>query len=318
MKLALARCVRCGKTFDFDMYSGLCPECGCFHRKPGVSAHEPGGIKDKTIVRPEAHTIEAEYERHIKWDEMLGRPHDHKTTTEGRKTTTEGKKTTTEGKKTTTEGKKVTAAGSNIPVTGEVRGVGKMVGIVVAAAVIVLILASALPYVMDKIIPLFGESVRPTEGMEIVAGSCGEEHTAGDYTYVVSDAYALVSSEEAKTRYDVDIPDDSKLVIVSMDILYSGEGDVDYGKRTMPYVNDGTAYREYIGTDQVDPVLQDFGVYDMMISGYDIYVSGERAWGFIPYLVDADADMITVCCECRSGDSLKEIYEVSLPVQKAE
>lgn len=74
-------CVRCKRMYDFDLYSGLCPHCGCFHRKPGVSlngqSYNPMG---KTVVHPEANTLEARYERHIREDKRRGVAHDdHKT-----------------------------------------------------------------------------------------------------------------------------------------------------------------------------------------------------------------------------------------------
>lgn len=76
-------CVRCKKVFDFELYAGLCPHCGCFHRQPGVSLNgKQLAESPKTVVKPEHHTIEADYERHMKMDELMGKDHysSHKTT----------------------------------------------------------------------------------------------------------------------------------------------------------------------------------------------------------------------------------------------
>lgn len=74
-------CVRCKRIFDFELYSGLCPHCGCFHRRPGISLngqkYEPMG---KTVVRPDIDTLEHSYEKHLRQDQKKGIDHsNHKT-----------------------------------------------------------------------------------------------------------------------------------------------------------------------------------------------------------------------------------------------
>jgi len=252
-------------------------------------------MKEKTVVRPEAHTLEAEYEKHIKWDEILGRPHDHKT---------------------------VIPTPRSSQVSGEVRNAKKVIRIVLFLIVLFTVLTVAMAILFEEYgndigASLFG-SPNPLENMEVTAGAIEEIHTAGDFEYTVYGAYRLVSSQEAADYFEVEIPSESKLAIVALDMAYSGDNELEYDERTMPYVYDGKDYRESADPSALAPVLEAFGVEDLMISGYDVYMQGSAASGYLAYLVDEDADMITVCCECKSGDTLGEIYEVSVPLQEVE
>lgn len=75
MRIKKVPCARCKKLFDYELYSGLCPHCGCYHRAVGKAGDANLMPSPKTKVKPESGTLEAAYEKHIKQDKARGIDH---------------------------------------------------------------------------------------------------------------------------------------------------------------------------------------------------------------------------------------------------
>lgn len=333
MKLQKVPCARCKKSFDFELYAGLCPNCGLAHQAPG-DAHFEKLIVEKTEAQKNQQAVvvhktqadkkrieqvskkhdrdsaAAEYKRHEDLDRLLGRDHyDHHDTKEDPHIAQMKQAVETQKKdwnsqirpeimKEQKKANKSKSAYSSFVVI--------MVLVIIFSVLVICYVEPFQEYLSDHI---SGTDVN------IVQGSVNEVIESGDYSYCVYDAYILSDPVRAYEYDGTELPEGTKLVAVGMAIEYTGEQVDDLDDRYLPYVYDGDRYTEPASYSKYSGIARQYGIDDHTVDGYNVYTYEGAHEGYVYYLVDEDADMITVCLEGRSGGYLKEIYEVTVSLQ---
>lgn len=324
MKIVKSCCVRCRKLFDFELYNGLCPHCGCFHRAPGVSMNVGSAdMREKTKVKAEHGSVEAMYQKHLKEDALNGKnhmnghkdsmpdPHDFEMRkdveapiqdvfidTLGRRDgSVPVKPAVTVSKKETSHKKKMNPIGA----------------IVVIIAIVSMISSSAGGFeslvedvIGDFISDIKGYFVDEDDNLTDLSQygyySQYEDIHAGDFTYCVGGGYTIGDHDECMNYYSVDIPEDKKVIVVDYTISYSGKL-LDEQTGILPYVYDGNDYAFPDDTGIAETISDIDGYSDYVLDTQSVFGDGDEHAGYCFYVVDKDCEAVTVSLLSISGDS---------------
>lgn len=337
MKITKSFCVRCGKLFDFDLYSGLCPHCGCFHRSPGKTNNA------KTIVRPTKDSVQAKVNEHLKEDAKKGVKHDqHKTSANVKTTATPVKvvtntktatKTTTSNYNTSTSPKVNVTKTYNRKVDVSKRNNTLRIIIIVffALSIISTVLESIdikdLMYQMEY---FFEDITGDTAAVKKADSEIddfffdaepGEEISGGDYTYTVYEAYKLGTAEEiAEYVHDFALPEGKMLVAVDLSMVYTGKSVEDPGMYYMPMLYSDGEYSGFIDPEEVYSVATEMGIAEYSIWPDYIYAnpSDECIEGYLYYIVNDTCDDVTVALELFDGNEMQAMCNVTVPLEEVE
>lgn len=303
MKVLLTACSRCKKSFDFEFYNGLCPNCGCFHRAPGQTLNgTPFNEPPKTVAKAEWGTTEAKYETHMKLDKLRGVDHyEHKDT----KPDIHERQTATRNRAYSTRNVDSSANRSSaMPFIKLVRVI--VVFVCLISLFSSLASAGVLGDFLDSVVGEFSitRSVKPFEVKEY-----------GDTIFEVYTAYSLSNSKALKANYGIDVPENKQLVAVSLDMCYNGEQPY-YGDKAMPVVfdknNGENVLAEALDSDIYIQVANDYEIGAVLLDKDTVYSSGRYEYGYLFYLVDQDADSIRFQVPCIIDGKVARKYTVEL------
>lgn len=298
------RCGRCGKHFDEEMYSGICPKCGHFNNRRTeydvsryFSAKFDDGGKTSTGVQAA--------KQHEKLHEMYDKYNMHR------------------------PGSKQGGTGG-YPQTGPHR-VKKEKNIVTPVCVVMAVLVIAFTTVACNLKKREITEIYRTVDFEWETAEAGQ-------IFEVNDRLLLVEGAEVvDTSMMSGIAEEEKLVAVTVEILPSEEWNSDWAYHVV-YLSDGYTCRECLDSYALGTItsLDEFPVgadpYDIMEELYDMresmgediltesdylnYDYGEGRTGKFYFLADGDVRNVTISFEQEGTEKGVPVLEkrVSVPL----
>lgn len=278
----MARCKRCGASFDYDKRDGVCPKCCFYNRPPGREQTDDEwmknyNIEDNSYELPRS-VVEQEQEKSKKNSEYYDRK------TERRK------RDIREEKDGTSVVKKI---------------------ILILLVFVVLVTVAAGVFYGLRTSDVSGESENYDIQIKMASDQAANDGiTAGDITYKVGEVKVLFAAGELQ-----DLPEGEKCIGIWIEDDESG---VNYDgiNWERPYVYDGYNYREMLYVNGLEDAAKFEGM-DIMAK----YLSYYDQAGYAVYFVAADATSVTLSLPCQSvseGNSKKkdytEVIDVVLPI----
>lgn len=293
----MAKCRRCGATFDYDKKDGVCPKCCFYNRPPGAPHHDDEwistyNVEDNTYELPKSIVETAEEEP----GSILKRIHarERRKYTSSKECRTEGSHVHTESRASRTHDRSAESSPGR-HIRKSISGI--ILGIVLAAVLIIIISGYMVRNISDT--GLFSTWDRNRKSFEVKEGTADELQAGlpvGDLTFYTDDQGAVVLFNEGELP---EIPAGEKCIGIHLsdnesDLNYSG---IDWKR---PYVFDGKYYRELVDANvmnskRLSETLNTEFMYTYLSSSDDFD-------GMAVYFVDKDADTVTLCIPDQSLD----------------
>lgn len=289
----MAKCRRCGTTFDYEKREGVCPKCCFYNRKPGMWQQEEEwvtnyNIDDNSYELPKS-LVEQDAERkgHHFSQKKSNRWQDEMKKTQRRHYNLEEKEKR----------------------TGFFRKAFLLVVILALVVVVILVIGKrkALTF------PVNTQEEKPSFQIETITQEEGvpEEIGAGDVTYTLGEAKVLFQEGELS-----EMPSGEKCIGIWLEddrslLNYDGY------EWAAPYVYDGADFREMIDVDSLDESekFED-------ISTYPAYFSYEDEAGFAVFFVNAEATSVTLSLPFQNVDEedtekleYSSVLDIEIPIE---
>ncbi len=305
----MAKCRRCGATFDYDKKDGVCPKCCFYNRPPGAPHHDEEwissyNVEDNTYELPKSIVETAEEEpgsilRHI-------RARERRKYTSAKECHTEGSHVHTETRTSRSgTGRPASRSHARPNDSSRNRHLKKSIRVIVVCIMLAAILAVIFTGYMARKITDTDFFSKWDNSFEVKEGTADELQgglPVGDLTFYTDDQGAVVLFNEGELP---EIPAGEKCIGIH---LTDNESDLNYNgidwKR--PYVFDGKYYRELVDANVMNSKrLSETLNTEFMpqfISSYNDFD------GMAVYFIDKDADAVTLCIPDQSlgddGDSV--------------
>lgn len=291
----MARCKRCGATFDYNQRDGVCPKCCFYNRPPGRENTDDEWMKNYNI---EDNSYELPRS-------VVEQEQDKKKSKKGR--TSPASKEKTGNKKSSYYNKKTERVRRNDRDSRE-KSSSPLIGKIILILIFVMVIMGVASGV------LFGlrtENSKTVTNYDIsvntaTVSEASEGITAGEITYKVGEAKVLFNEGELQ-----DLPAGEKCIGIWIE---DDESVIDYNgvNWERPYVFDGQNYREMLYVDGLEDAAKFEGM-DIMSA----YLSYYDQAGYAVFFVPADVTTITLSLPCQSVDpenSKKKIYQKVMDV----
>lgn len=307
----MARCKRCGASFDYNKRDGVCPRCCFYNRPPGQDRSDDEWMKNHNIEDNSYELPRSVVEQDQAYN-TRGKS-SHKKKTSQRETEIFGykgrpRKNSEYYDKKSERAKRNDRMNTDRDILSIVRKAGLVLFLV---AVLLSIMAGIFYYL--RVSKMSGES----ESYDIRIRTASDQEasdgiTAGDITYRIGEAKVLFSEGQL-----LDLPKGEKCIGIWIE---DDESAVNYNgiNWERPYVYDGYSYREMLYIDGLDDAAKFDGMETM-----DKYLSYYDQAGYAVYFVAADATSVTVSLPCQSVDSgnskkksYQEVIDIVLPITK--
>ncbi len=287
----MARCKRCGATFDYDKKDGVCPKCCFYNRPPGMASHDEEwistyNVEENTYELPKSIVETMEDEPH----RIFGRRH-----SEDRRKVVSSKDCHTEGSHVHTERAARKKAERTRELKQEKSGKPRAFFIFL---VLIIIISGCGPWIKEAIKKISSGSGQPKPS-EVTAPDFAEDTATqavlqeglaiGDLTFSTDDKGAFVLFQEGEIP---ELPPGEKCVAIH---LTANESELDYDgiHWERPYVYDGKHYRKLVG----GLLFGGMGLpWKMNTKFMYEYLSGDGDFdGLACFFVDKDAETVTLC-----------------------
>lgn len=291
----MARCKRCGSSFDYEKRDGVCPKCCFYNRPPGKDRADDDWMKNYNIE-----DNSYELPRSVVEQDMSS--HNGK---KGRIITNQKEKSG--NKRTSYYNKKTERTRRNDREKREDHLVP-----VLKKTILILIFAAAIGIVAAGVV--FGlrtETGKTEENYDItvntaLAEEAAEGITAGEVTYKVGEVKVLFGEGQLQ-----DLPEGEKCIGIWIE---DDESIVDYDgiNWERPYIYDGHDYREMLYVDGLKDAAKFEGLEIM-----SAYLSYYDQAGYAVFFVPADVTTVTLSLPCQSVDpenTKKKIYQKVMDV----
>lgn len=301
-------CVRCKKGFDFELYQGLCPHCGCFHRMPGQSLNGvPYSSEEKTVVKPQRGTVEAQYEKHLNRDKMAGKAHEnaHKVSkadpheTQMKRDVERYPKSFQDAGADQRRKPSVSAgnekAGRRKPGCG-----GSLAVILIAVCILAETGMSFIPKLIDRI-----------ESALEISKTVGQYELLheGMSTYDVYEVYTLGNTSSIASRFGLQMENGRELLAVSMTAGYTGDALSENDMR-LPYIIADDEKIEPYEINEIYDVAAGFGIEGELLDFRTIFAEGGEYTGYIFFAVPTESERLDVLVTCYDDMGHKSLYSV--------
>ncbi len=311
----MAKCVNCGKNFDYEKYYGICPKCGTYNREESPQ---------------EEHR--ALHERYDSTGQE--QPHGQQPGPSGTAQGFYGQ----HGQAGPAQGRYTAAPWPSGPARQKPVRAKATPGQVL---IFILLIVGIVGTVVFPILYMFGKSVKlgmtiteaVTSQKEAESGETTEPEdyprqtapvvtrTAGEVLYLGSEGDLAVTVGAARVRvlagYAEDFPEGEKLVAISVTYQEEQPGYTDYEATDMLYVGFGDTYRACLTSYDMEPYLGILGSI-RMVDRYTIaYGEGE---GDLLVFVPEEVNSLNLYIESRDQDTyeLLEIFEIPLEIGPGE
>lgn len=318
----MARCKRCGATFDYNKKDGVCPKCCFYNRPPGMASHDEEwittyNVEDNTYELPKS-IVEA--------DEEQPRRIFHRRPREERRKYSSDRECRTEGSHVHTE-RKTWPSGreknrESTKKTGLSGRKGKWIKLLPAVVIIIAFLFKFLSAgFIDEIVQSFKKTdILENKTYQIEEYSMEDLQaglTIGDMTFSTDDQGAVVLFQEGELP---EIPAGEKCIGIHLSddeskLNYSG---IDWKR---PYLYDGKYFRKLVHKFALSDsyrLQQRLGL-DLMSEFVSSYQDFD---GLALYFVDKDADTVSLCIPVQTLEgeevSCDGVAEISIPVTQSE
>lgn len=281
----MAKCSRCGTSFDYEQRQGVCPKC-CFYNRPsGAAQQDTEWLKYYDIEDNSYELPKQESENDI--------PKNRKTRWVNR---------------TNTKQKQ----------TKKIFPLGKVAGLVIVVCLILIAVTSFLKTAKVEEDWNFGEEedVQQSELMTIETHTleeAAEGITAGDITYRIGETKTLFHEGDIS-----DLPSGEKCIGIWIE---DNESALDYTgyEWERPYVYDGSDFRQMINTESLND--ENIFIKNGIVS-FPVYEVGyEDKSGYGIFFIDADASSVTLSLPCQTVDEnntdqveYTKVIDVTIPL----
>lgn len=294
------RCGRCGKNFDEEMYSGICPKCGHFNNRQkeyDVSGYFSARFDGDDKVSTSAQAAKQHEQLHRMYDSQnMHKVNPYQTGQPGM------------------QGNTYQTGQSGA--YGQAKAYGeKEKNIVTPICVVIAVLAIIITVVGCQLKRQSLEKAYYTLDFEKEEAQPGELFEIGTRLLIVDKVETVDTSDK------VGMPEDEKLIAVSVELLPTEEGSSASGN---VYVSDGSSYKMPLEDYTVKDILYDgdYSMGDDILSRYDFngYVSADGKTGKLYFLIDKTAEEICVCFEEENEKSGLSVLDrrVSVSLQLKE
>lgn len=317
----MAKCERCGASFDYDERQGVCPRCCFYNRPPGAARQDTEWMKyynveDNSYQLPRSEGLADLFpEGKSSWAERFCVGHREKTAAgASRRNSSVRHRESDRLEKRFQSGSSRTAGSRNRT---------SLLGKVIAFVIIICILAAAATAVLQLVSEQgwkFNSSEKEREDKNvqietISAQEAAEGITAGDLTYYVGEAKILFQEGELS-----DLPAGEKCIGIWME---DNESMLDYTGYDWerPYVFDGTNFREMVDVGGLDDqhYFTEKGIETVPVYG----VGYEDMRGYAVFFVDAAAQSVTLSLPCLMVDEndtdaaeYSEVIDIVIPLRQ--
>lgn len=291
----MARCKRCGASFDYDKRDGVCPKCCFYNRPPGREQADDEWMKNYNI---EDNSYELP-------KSVVEQEQDRKKSKKGR--TSPARKDKTGNKKSSYYNKKTERVRRNDRDSRE-KNAAPVIGKVILILIFVMVIVGVA---FGVLFGLRSENSKTVTNYDIsvntaTVSEASEGITAGEITYKVGEAKVLFGEGQLQ-----DLPTGEKCIGIWIE---DDESVVDYNgiNWERPYVFDGHDYREMVYVDGLEDAAKFEGM-DIM----SFYLSYYDQAGYAVFFVPADVTTVTLSLPCQSvdpDDSGKRIYQEVMDV----
>ena len=308
----MARCKRCGASFDYDKRDGVCPRCCFYNRPPGREQTDDEWMKNYNIEDNSYELPRSVVEQEQDYN-ANGRA-SHKRTTAKQKQKISGYKVRQEREKSKKTSQyydsKTERRKRDVQEEKDGTSVVKKIIMILLVFVVLVTVAAGVLYGL-RTSDVSGEEENYDIQIKMASDQAAYDGiTAGDITYQVGEVKVLFAPGELQ-----DLPEGEKCIGIWIEDDESG---VNYDgiNWERPYVYDGYNYREMLYVAGLDDAAKFDG---MEIMGK--YLSYYDQAGYAVYFVDADTTSVTLSLPCQSVDagnskkkSYEEVIDVVLPI----
>lgn len=338
----MAKCERCGASFDYEEREGVCPRCCFYNRPPGAARQDTEWMKyynveDNSYQLPKSEGLADLFpEEKTGWASRLRK--NRRTAQTDRRERSARRNDGTDSGRSRRERKQRQAASRTADTSGgnaardrrtaarayrtksadsRLSRLGKVVGFVILVCIL-LIAVTAFLQIADVKGWKFGGSEEPKAAdMMRVETRTPEEAaagiTAGDITYQVGEARTLFREGEIS-----DLPAGEKCIGIWLEDNESVLEYTGYGWER-PYVFDGSDYRQMLDVGSLDDA--DIFTTNGILS-FPVYGAGyEDESGYGIFFVDADATSVVLSLPCQTVDAddtdrmeYQEVIDVEIPL----
>lgn len=329
----MAKCERCGASFDYDERQGVCPRCCFYNRPPGAARQDTEWMKyynveDNSYQLPKTEGLEDLFpERGSRWKRPR-RDRGQDTGAGAERRSGDGQSASGGAKQSRRHTdyrqvmrKKYRSHRDADGKAGKGISVGKVVTAVVFLCIILVAVTAFLQIAKEHEWQFsfhIGDEPAAEESTALQVETRTPEEaaagiTAGEVTYWVGEVRTLFREGELS-----DLPDGEKCIGVWLEDNESVMEFTGFGW-DRPYVYDGKNYRRML---DVDSLYTTDRFTESGIVTFPIYGAGfedERGYGI--FFVDADATTVTLSLPCQTTDAedtdrleYTGVIDVTLPV----
>lgn len=305
----MARCERCGVSFDYDERQGVCPRCCFYNRPPGAARQDTEWLKyynveDNSYQLPKSEGLADLFPKEKSgWTRRLHMERGEKATTSKNRQDAFVRR----------ERKRQKEAFSRNTL------IGKVIAFVVIICILSVIVTAVLQLASERGWKLAsgedGQKDRTVQIKSIPAQEAADGVTAGDLTYYVGEARTLFQEGELS-----DLPTGEKCIGIWLE---DNESSLEYTGYDWerPYVFDGTNFREMVDVEGLD---DQHYFTEQAIETASVYGVGyEDMNGYGVFFVDAAAQSVTLSLPCQTVDEnntdmaeYSEVIDIVIPLSQ--
>ena len=320
----MAKCERCGATFDYEERQGVCPKCCFYNRKPGAVQQDTEwmkhyNIEDNSYQLPKSEGLEELFpEKHSRWSKKKHINRREKEMSEKSRRKSTGHRLS-DSRRDRWKGDGADRSygraerDSRAPIIGKVVAFCMVVCIVLIAVTVLLRIADTRGWNFGQ-----GENTEEYKMMQvkkITAEEAASGINVGNLTYYVGEAKTLFQEGELS-----DLPAGEKCIGIWME---NNQSTLDYDGYDWekPYVFDGTNFREMVDADALD---DGYRFTEEGIETASVYGAGYKdMYGYGIFFVDADTQSVILSLPCQVVDpdhtdvaAYSEVIDISISLNQ--